>query len=203
MTPTMPGSLASFRARVLAAVRRIPRGRVATYGDIAELVGAPGAARAVGNVMRGCSDPSVPCHRVIAAAGALGGFGGYLDRKRQLDSTIKIARHPIRAGKKNPRLPAILKIKDPAVLEKTPNNADDADVFAEIWNFRTQATDSAHDQINGHICARRLIELLDDLLIDERIHLRNDPGRLACECVIALSLDQFREPAMHIERRDQ
>ncbi|HEV8394474.1 MAG TPA: MGMT family protein [Vicinamibacterales bacterium] len=77
-------SLASFRARVLAAVRRIPRGRVATYGDIAELVGAPGAARAVGNVMRGCGDPSVPCHRVIAAAGALGGYGGYLDRKRQL-----------------------------------------------------------------------------------------------------------------------
>lgn len=77
-------SLASFRARVLAAVRRIPLGRVATYGDIAELAGTPGAARAVGNVMRGCGDPSVPCHRVIAAAGALGGFGGHLDRKRQL-----------------------------------------------------------------------------------------------------------------------
>ena len=74
----------SFRARVLAAVRSIPRGRVATYGDIAVLVGAPGAARAVGNVMRGCSDPSVPCHRVIAAAGGLGGYGGYLERKRQL-----------------------------------------------------------------------------------------------------------------------
>ena len=74
----------AFRARVLAAVRSIPRGRVATYGDIAELAGAPGAARAVGNVMRGCGDPSVPCHRVIAAAGALGGYGGFLDRKRQL-----------------------------------------------------------------------------------------------------------------------
>ena len=74
----------SFRARVLAAVRRIPRGRVATYGDIAEVAGVPGAARAVGNVMRGCSDPSVPCHRVIAAAGGIGGFGGYLERKRQL-----------------------------------------------------------------------------------------------------------------------
>ncbi|MFI5078019.1 MAG: MGMT family protein [Vicinamibacteria bacterium] len=73
-----------FRARVLAAVRWIPRGRVATYGDIAELAGAPGAARAVGNVMRGCGDPSVPCHRVIAAAGGLGGFGGSLERKRQL-----------------------------------------------------------------------------------------------------------------------
>ena len=76
--------MASFRAKVLAAVRRIPRGRVATYGDIAELAGAPGAARAVGNVMRGCGDPSVPCHRVIAAAGGIGGFGGYLERKRQL-----------------------------------------------------------------------------------------------------------------------
>jgi O-6-methylguanine DNA methyltransferase len=75
---------ASFRARVLAAVRSIPRGRVATYGDIAALAGAPGAARAVGNVMRGCGDPSVPCHRVIAAAGGLGGFAGYLERKRQL-----------------------------------------------------------------------------------------------------------------------
>ena len=74
----------NFRARVLKAVRSIPRGRVATYGDIAELVGAPGAARAVGNVMRGCGDPSVPCHRVIAAAGGLGGYGGYLERKRQL-----------------------------------------------------------------------------------------------------------------------
>ena len=76
-------SLASFRARVLAAVRSIPRGRVATYGDIAALAGAPGAARAVGNVMRGCGDPSVPCHRVIAAAGGLGGFAGDLERKRQ------------------------------------------------------------------------------------------------------------------------
>ena len=75
---------AGFRARVLAAVRAIPRGRVATYGDIAELAGAPGAARAVGNVMRGCGDPTVPCHRVIAAAGGIGGFGGYLERKRQL-----------------------------------------------------------------------------------------------------------------------
>ena len=75
---------ASFRARVLATVRAIPRGRVATYGDVAELAGAPGAARAVGNVMRTCGDPSVPCHRVIAAAGGLGGYGGFLERKRQL-----------------------------------------------------------------------------------------------------------------------
>ena len=74
----------SFRARVLAAVRRIPAGKVATYGDVAALAGSPRAHRAVGNIMRECRDPGVPCHRVIGAGGALGGFGGNLDRKRQL-----------------------------------------------------------------------------------------------------------------------
>jgi len=87
---------ASFRARVLATVRAIPRGRVATYGDVAELAGAPGAARAVGNVMRTCGDPSVPCHRVIAAAGALGGYGGFLERKRQLLRAEGLAVTPTR-----------------------------------------------------------------------------------------------------------
>jgi O-6-methylguanine DNA methyltransferase len=87
-----------FRARVLAAVRSIPRGRVATYGDIAVLAGAPGAARAVGNVMRQCGDPGVPCHRVIASAGGLGGYGGYLDRKRQLlrDEGLDVTRTLVR-----------------------------------------------------------------------------------------------------------
>jgi O-6-methylguanine DNA methyltransferase len=68
---------------VLAVVRRIPRGRVATYGDVATLAGRPRASRAVGNVMRHCDDPSVPCHRVVAAAGALGGYGGHLQLKRE------------------------------------------------------------------------------------------------------------------------
>jgi O-6-methylguanine DNA methyltransferase len=75
---------ASFRARVLAAVRRIPVGQVATYGDIAALAGSPCAHRAVGNIMRECRDPGIPCHRVIAAGGALGGYGGSLQLKREL-----------------------------------------------------------------------------------------------------------------------
>ena len=75
---------ASFTARVRAAVRRIPVGRVATYGDIATLAGSPRAHRAVGTVMRECRDPGLPCHRVIAAGGALGGYGGHLQLKRDL-----------------------------------------------------------------------------------------------------------------------
>ena len=73
-----------FKARVLSVVRRIPVGRVATYGDVAELAGAPRAARAVGTVMRDCRDPRIPCHRVIAAGGGLGGYGTFLHLKRDL-----------------------------------------------------------------------------------------------------------------------
>jgi O-6-methylguanine DNA methyltransferase len=72
-----------FQRRVLSIVRRIPPGRVATYGDVAALAGAPRAARAVGTVLRNCRDPGIPCHRVIAAGGGLGGFGGTLQIKRE------------------------------------------------------------------------------------------------------------------------
>src|SRR5712691_11186302 len=73
-----------FWTRVLSVVRRIPRGRVATYGDVAALAGRPRAWRAVGNIMRGCGRPDVPCHRVIAAGGRLGGYGGNEVVKRAL-----------------------------------------------------------------------------------------------------------------------
>ena len=73
-----------FIARVLAVVRRIPAGRVATYGDVAAIAGRPGAARAVGNIMRNCKARDVPCHRVIAAQGQIGGYGGHTASKRAL-----------------------------------------------------------------------------------------------------------------------
>jgi O-6-methylguanine DNA methyltransferase len=79
-----PGALPAVAARVLAVVRRIPAGRVATYGDVAAAAGSPLAHRAVGNIMRECRARDVPCHRVIAAAGRLGGFGGNLELKRGL-----------------------------------------------------------------------------------------------------------------------
>ncbi|MGH9314280.1 MAG: MGMT family protein [Vicinamibacterales bacterium] len=63
-----------FSKRVLSVVRRIPVGRVVTYGDVARLAGKPRAARAVGNIMRDCRAHDVPCHRVIAAGGRLGGY---------------------------------------------------------------------------------------------------------------------------------
>jgi len=98
-----------FSRRVLAAVRRIPHGRVATYGDIAALAGSPRAWRAVGTIMRETRDPGVPCHRVIGAAGALGGYGGNLQLKRELlraeglDVGMKRVRHFVRIRWRGPR----------------------------------------------------------------------------------------------------
>ena len=74
----------TFKRRVLTTVRRIPPGRVATYGDVAAAAGVARAARAVGNIMKGCRVSGVPCHRVIAAGGRLGGYGGSEGLKRSL-----------------------------------------------------------------------------------------------------------------------
>jgi methylated-DNA-[protein]-cysteine S-methyltransferase len=74
-----------FQRRVWRALLTIPYGETRSYGQIAEQIGAPGAARAVG-LANGRNPIAivVPCHRVIGASGSLTGYGGGLDRKRWL-----------------------------------------------------------------------------------------------------------------------
>ena len=74
----------TFKEKVFAVVRKIPRGGVMSYGEVARLAGSPGAARAVGNVLRSNYDPEIPCHRVIRADGKLGGYNRGADKKREL-----------------------------------------------------------------------------------------------------------------------
>ena len=66
--------------RIYEAVKRIPKGRVATYGQVAELAGDKNMARAVGNALHRNPDPeNIPCYRVVNAKGELAGafaFGG-------------------------------------------------------------------------------------------------------------------------------
>src|SRR5436190_700586 len=96
------------------------------------------------------------------------------DRERQFDPPVEISRHPICAREEHLRLSGVFEMKNPAVLEKAANDTDDANVFAETRNFGTQTTDTADDEINGHVCAGSFVKSLDDRLIDERIWLRND-----------------------------
>jgi methylated-DNA-[protein]-cysteine S-methyltransferase len=65
----------AFQRAVIDRCRRIPRGQVLTYGQLAARAGHPGAARAAGNVMATNRVPLiVPCHRVVGSSGKLGGF---------------------------------------------------------------------------------------------------------------------------------
>ena len=75
----------TFREKVLAVVRKIPKGKVMTYKQVAAKAGNSKAARAVGAIMRTNYDEGVPCHRVIRSDGSLGSYnrGGTL-RKREI-----------------------------------------------------------------------------------------------------------------------
>ena len=74
-----------FLRAVWEATRDIPHGQTASYGGLAARVGRPGAARAVGQAMARNRWPIVvPCHRVVAGDGSLGGYGGGLDMKKRL-----------------------------------------------------------------------------------------------------------------------
>lgn len=76
----------SFRDQVYHMVEQIPKGKVATYGQIAYLCGKPRAARAVGNALRiNPFGENVPCHRVVNAKGELSGAFAFGERNRQRD----------------------------------------------------------------------------------------------------------------------
>ena len=79
--PLSPSGTA-FQQKVWAALLSVPYGETRSYGDIARLIGNPGACRAVGMANNRNPLPIlIPCHRVIGADGSLVGYGSGLDRK--------------------------------------------------------------------------------------------------------------------------
>ena len=77
--------MAESTEKVRAVVRKIPKGEVMTYSEVAAAAGKPAAARAVANVMAKNYDLDIPCHRVIRSDGQLGGYNrGGVDTKRAI-----------------------------------------------------------------------------------------------------------------------
>lgn len=64
----------TFKEQVYAVVKKIPKGKVMTYGEVAKRIGKPKAARAVGTVLSKNYDPAIPCHRVIRSDGKIGNY---------------------------------------------------------------------------------------------------------------------------------
>jgi methylated-DNA-[protein]-cysteine S-methyltransferase len=64
----------NFTEKVQALVKKIPKGKVMTYQEVAKKIGHPKSARAVGSVLRKNYDPKIPCHRVIRSDGKIGNY---------------------------------------------------------------------------------------------------------------------------------
>lgn len=78
----------AFKTKIYALAKQIPKGKVATYGQLAKMAGSPGASRAVGMCMSTNKTPeTVPCHRVVASNGKLTGyaFGGVKKKQEILE----------------------------------------------------------------------------------------------------------------------
>ncbi len=74
--------MATFRERVLAAVKRIKKGKTLSYKEVASRAGNYKAARAVGAILKTNFNPKIPCHRVIRSDGRLGGYNRGVKNKR-------------------------------------------------------------------------------------------------------------------------
>jgi methylated-DNA-[protein]-cysteine S-methyltransferase len=83
-------ALSEWDRRVLGGAAQLGYGEAVSYGELARRIGKPGAARAVGGAMgRNPAMILIPCHRVIASGGRLGGYGGYTYADRQAGLTLK------------------------------------------------------------------------------------------------------------------
>lgn len=73
-----------FEDKVYNIVKKIPRGKVLTYKEVANFAGSPRAFRAVGNILGKNRDPKILCHRVIRSDGQIGGYNRGHKKKVEL-----------------------------------------------------------------------------------------------------------------------
>lgn len=98
--------IGAFHSQIYDVARRIPWGETTTYGALAQRVGSPGAARAVGQAMGSNPVPIIiPCHRVLASGRKMGGFSAFggINTKQRL-----LALEGVRVGDDAPLLPGLL-----------------------------------------------------------------------------------------------
>jgi methylated-DNA-[protein]-cysteine S-methyltransferase len=79
-----------FQNKVYEIVKKIPRGKVMSYKEVAEKIGKPRAYQAVGNALNKNIDPIIPCHRVIRSDGSIGGYRKGIKKKVKLLKNEKV-----------------------------------------------------------------------------------------------------------------
>src|SRR5579862_1441133 len=135
-------------------------------------------------------------------------YGRVLDRNEGLDPEIEITRHPVGRGDEDlgfgrGQAMARAETDDPRMLEVPADDAADDDIVGKPRNSRPQATDAADDEHDGNARLRGAIERVDDVSIDERVHLRPDRGFAAGPRMGDFGLDAFEHALANAGRRDR
>ena len=95
---SLKNKFTNFKKEVLSAIKKIPKGRVAAYKEVANTIGKPRAARAVGNALNKNPDaPKIPCHRVVKSDGSIGGYKGGVKEKIKLlrNESVKVRKNKV------------------------------------------------------------------------------------------------------------
>lgn len=80
----LKGKNKTFSEKVYEVVKKIPKGKVLTYKEVAHKAGSAGAYRAVGNILNKNYEPKIPCHRVIRSDGKTGGYNRGAENKKRI-----------------------------------------------------------------------------------------------------------------------
>ena len=122
------------------------------------------------------------------------------DGRDYLDPRIKVARHHVGAADVRRRLDRGDEPEDARVLEEPTENRDHPNVLRQTRDTWTQATDTAHDQIDRDAGLRGCIQLINHLSINERVHLQRDAGRSRSRVLARTSTNLFDDLATEMHR---
>src|SRR6202051_3936904 len=111
-------------------------------------------------------------------------------RHHHLLALLEVTRHPVSAANVNFFFAAILEIIDSAVLQKSSDDASHPDPITQTANTRPERADAANDQINLNSCLRCPVQGLNNVLVEQRIHLSDDPPRSTLARVLGFAIDK-------------
>ena len=123
-----------------------------------------------------------------------------LDRSDNLDASIEVARHPVGGSEIQLLLAVVGEIEDARMLQKAADDADDSDAIADPWYSRSKAADAAHDQVDVDSSLRGIVEMLDDVRIDQRIHFGDNARWFPRSGQLRFPVHHLGESRAHVAR---
>lgn len=123
--------------------------------------------------------------------------------KDDLDPAIEVPLHQIGATEVEFVVAVVMEVIHPAVLEKSPNNASDADRLAPAWDAGPEAANPSNDQVNFDAGLRRRVQRAYKIPIDQRVHLEDQPPVAGALVHRDFARDLVKYPLAKVHRRHE